>query len=68
MWEEMEAANAMMNADAATVNENEPWTSPNAAELDKKGRVRADDFERAAHGFSGLQTQATAACRGEIRQ
>lgn len=38
-----------------------------ASELDKRGRARADDFARAAHGFSGLQNQANAACSRELQ-
>lgn len=37
-----------------------------AEELEGEGRARVDAFARAAHGFSGLQTQATAACGAEI--
>lgn len=36
LYEEMDAALATMNADAANINADEPWTSPNAAELDRK--------------------------------
>jgi monoamine oxidase len=36
LYKEMEEANSRMNADAAGVNDDEPWTSPNAAALDKK--------------------------------
>jgi monoamine oxidase len=36
LWEEMEAAYAQMTADARNINEDEPWKSPNAAELDKR--------------------------------
>lgn len=36
LWEEMEAAYAKMTADAANINEEEPWKSPNAAELDRR--------------------------------
>jgi len=36
LYEEMDAAYALMNADAAGVNEDEPWKSPNAAALDKR--------------------------------
>jgi hypothetical protein len=38
-----------------------------AGDLEKRGRARSDDYARAAHGFSGLQHQATAACGREIR-
>ncbi len=36
LYEELDAAMAMMNADAMPINADEPWNSPNAAELDKK--------------------------------
>ncbi|MGE0481530.1 MAG: flavin monoamine oxidase family protein [Phycisphaerae bacterium] len=36
LWEEMSAALSRMNKDAEPVNADEPWQSPNAAELDKK--------------------------------
>ena len=36
LWEEMDAAYAKMTTDAAEVNEDEPWKSPNAAELDRR--------------------------------
>jgi monoamine oxidase len=36
LLEEMEEANKKMAADAANINEDEPWRSPNAAELDKR--------------------------------
>ena len=43
LWEEMEAAYGKMNADAKDINEDEPWKSANAAELDK--RTTADWIE-----------------------
>jgi len=43
LWEEMDAAYAKMTTDAAEINEDEPWKSPNAAELD--GRSTADWVE-----------------------
>ncbi len=43
LWEEMDAAYAKMTADAGEINEDEPWKSPNAAELD--GRTTADWIE-----------------------
>lgn len=36
LWEEMATANSLMDALAADINADEPWTSPNAAELDKQ--------------------------------
>jgi monoamine oxidase len=36
LWEEMDAAYAKMTTDAAEINEEEPWKSPNAAEFDKR--------------------------------
>jgi monoamine oxidase len=36
LWKEMEAAYAKMTADATHINEDEPWRSANAAELDKR--------------------------------
>lgn len=36
LWEEMGTAFERMNADASTVIEDEPWKTPNAAELDKR--------------------------------
>jgi len=36
LWEEMDAAYAKMTADAAEINEDEPWKSPNAADLDRR--------------------------------
>lgn len=36
LYEEMDAANAMMDADAVNVNEDEPWKSENAEALDKR--------------------------------
>jgi len=36
LYEEMDAANAMMDADAEKVDAEEPWKSENAAALDKK--------------------------------
>src|SRR5687767_4627433 len=43
LWEEMDAAYAKMTADATNINEEEPWKSPNAAELDR--RTTADWIE-----------------------
>ena len=43
LWKEMDAAYAKMTADAADINEDEPWKSANAAELD--GRSTADWIE-----------------------
>lgn len=36
LWEEMDAVLQRMNADAENIDADAPWTSPNAAELDKK--------------------------------
>lgn len=36
LYEEMDAANGMMNKDAEFVSEDEPWNTQNAVELDKK--------------------------------
>jgi monoamine oxidase len=36
LWEEMEAAYATLLAEARTVNEDEPWKSPDAAALDRR--------------------------------
>jgi len=36
LWEALEAATIAMNIDAAKVIADAPWTSPNAAELDKR--------------------------------
>lgn len=36
LWEEIETACSLMDADAADINEDEPWKSPNAAELDQR--------------------------------
>lgn len=36
LWEEMEAAFKPLLADAANIDADRPWTSPNAAELDKR--------------------------------
>lgn len=36
LWEELDAALAVMNADAAAVDADAPWTSPNAAALDRR--------------------------------
>jgi monoamine oxidase len=36
LYEEMEAANQQMNADAEGIDADAPWTSPNAAALDRK--------------------------------
>jgi len=36
LWEEMETAVATMNADSVDVPEDEPWTHPNAAALDRR--------------------------------
>ncbi len=36
LWEELETAFASINKDAAPIDADEPWNSPNAAELDKK--------------------------------
>jgi monoamine oxidase len=36
LWEEIEAAYARMTADAKNINEDEPWKSANAAELDQR--------------------------------
>ncbi|HZO86120.1 MAG TPA: FAD-dependent oxidoreductase, partial [Verrucomicrobiae bacterium] len=33
LWEEMDAAYAKMTTDAAEINEDEPWKSPNAADF-----------------------------------
>lgn len=36
VWEQMDAAVQAMNAEAEKIDEDEPWTAANAAELDKK--------------------------------
>jgi monoamine oxidase len=36
IYEEMDATLSLMNEDAEPINEDEPWNSPQAAELDKK--------------------------------
>lgn len=36
LWEELEAAHTTMNAESEAIDADAPWTSPNAAELDKK--------------------------------
>jgi monoamine oxidase len=36
LWKEMDEVLSRMNADAATVNVDQPWLTPNAAALDKK--------------------------------
>src|SRR5687767_4944118 len=36
LWEEMDAAYAKMTADATDINEEEPWKSANATELDRR--------------------------------
>src|SRR5204862_12932 len=36
LWDELKAASNRMNTDAAPVDEDEPWKTPGAADLDKR--------------------------------
>jgi monoamine oxidase len=57
IWEELDAACNLLNADALTVNANEPWLTPKAAELDAKTLA---DWLKGAE-LSDLTRQAVAA-------
>jgi monoamine oxidase len=57
IWEELDAACALMNADAQAVNPDEPWLTPNAAQLD--ARSLADWLAKS--DMSDLTRQAVAA-------
>lgn len=61
LYEEMDAALNLMNAEAAKINLDEPWASPDAAALDR--RTAADwinALEISPTGRTGIHVQLTA--------
>lgn len=55
LWEELSAAVALMNADAAAVDADMPWKSPNAAALDRRS---------AAHWIASIDVSPT--CKAAV--
>lgn len=70
LYEEMDAANAMMNEDAAKINEDEPWKSEGAEALDKKSMqewidgLKIEDLTRKAISIENASNNGVDCSKG----